>query len=71
MFPSYRNQSTDWLHKLGYYFLRDRNIGLKGHCVRYILLACFVCLKESACERRKNVFYFNSKALYVLEIIHF
>ena len=35
------------------------------------LLACFVCLKESTCETRKNVFYFTSKALFVLEIIKF
>ena len=35
------------------------------------LLVCFVCLKESNCETRKNVFYFSSKALFVLEIINF
>ena len=35
------------------------------------LLVCFVCLKESTCETRKNVFYFTSKALLVLEIIKF
>ena len=43
---------------------------LKG-CVRYIfacLKECFVCLKESTCETRKNIFYFTSKALFVLEI---
>ena len=34
------------------------------------LLVCFVCLKESTCEIRKNV-YFTSKALCVLEIIKF
>ena len=45
-------------------------ISFKG-CVRYILLVCFVCLKESTCGTRKNVFYFNSKALFVLEIIKF
>ena len=33
------------------------------------LLVCFVCLKESACETRKNVFYLTSKALFILEII--
>ena len=32
---------------------------------------CFVCLKESTCETKKNVFYFTSKALFVLEIIKF
>ena len=35
------------------------------------LLICFVCLKDSTCETRKNVFYFTSKALFVLEIIRF
>ena len=30
------------------------------------LLVCFVCLKESTCETRKNVFYFTSKALLFL-----
>ena len=35
------------------------------------LLVCFAFLKESTCETRKNVFYFTSKALLVLEIIKF
>ena len=35
------------------------------------LLICFVCLKESTCETRKNVFYSTSKAFFVLEIIKF
>ena len=35
------------------------------------LLVCFVCLKESICETRKNILYFTSKALFVLEIIKF
>ena len=35
------------------------------------LLVLFVCLKESTCETRKNVFSFTSKALFVLEIIIF
>ena len=35
------------------------------------LLVCFVCLKESTYETRKNVFYFTWKALFVLEIIKF
>ena len=33
------------------------------------LLVCFVCLKESTRETRKNIFYFTSKAFFVLEII--
>ena len=35
------------------------------------LLVCFVYLKESTREARKNVFYFTLKALFVLEIIKF
>ena len=35
------------------------------------LLVSFLCLKESTCETRKKVFYFTSKALFVLEIIKF
>ena len=35
------------------------------------LLVCFVCLKENTCETKKNVFYFTSKALFVLDIIKF
>ena len=35
------------------------------------LLVCFLRLKGSTCETRKNVFYFTSKALFVLEIIKF
>ena len=32
------------------------------------LLVCFVCLKESTLETRKNVLYFSSKALFILQI---
>ena len=35
------------------------------------LRICFVGLKESICEARKNVFYFTLKALFVLVIINF
>ena len=35
------------------------------------LLVCFVCLKESTCGTSKNVFYFTSKAFFILEIIKF
>ena len=35
------------------------------------LLVCFVSLKEGTCETKKNVFYFTSKAIFVLEIIKF
>ena len=37
--------------------------------VRYILLACFICLKESTFGTRKNVS--TSEALFVLQIIRF
>ena len=55
---------------LGSMQLLHSNIPLKG-CVCYILLVCFLCLKERTCETRKNVFYFTLKALFVLEIIKF
>ena len=32
------------------------------------LLVCFLCVKESTFETKKNVFCFTSKALFVLEI---
>ena len=35
------------------------------------LPVCFLSLKESTCETRKNVFYFTSKALFVHEKIKF
>ena len=35
------------------------------------LLVCFVCLEKSTCETRKNVFYFTSKILFVLDIIKY
>ena len=35
------------------------------------VLVCFVSLKESTCETKKNIFYFTLKALFVLEIIKF
>ena len=35
------------------------------------LLVCLLNLTESICHTRKNVFYFTSKALFVLEKIKF
>ena len=35
------------------------------------LHVCFLSLKESTCKARENVFYFTSKALWVLEKIKF
>ena len=47
-------------------------ISLKVVSATYLLI-CFVYLyiKESTCETSKNIFYFTSKALFVLEIIKF
>ena len=36
-----------------------------------VLLVCFINLNESTCQTRKNVFYFTSKVLFVLEKIKF
>ena len=35
------------------------------------LPVCFLSLNESSCQTRKNVFYFTSKAFFVLEKIKF
>ena len=43
---------------------------LKG-CVRYIFASLFLSLNESTFQTRKNVFYFTSKTLLVLEKIRF
>ena len=43
---------------------------VKG-CARYIFGSLFLSLKESTCETRKNVFYFISSAIFVLEKIKF
>ena len=40
-------------------------------CVHYICAVCFLSLNESTCQTRKNVFYFTSKALFVLKKIKF
>ena len=46
------------------------NLVLKD-CVRYIFAHLFLSLNESPCQTRKNVFYFTSKTLFVLEKIKF
>ena len=43
---------------------------IKG-CVRYIFASLFLSLNESTCQMKKNVFYFTSKPLFVLEKIKF
>ena len=35
------------------------------------IVVCFLILNESTCHARKNVFYFSSKALFVLQKIKF
>ena len=37
-------------------------------CARYIFSSLFLSLKESTCKTRKKIYYFTSKALFVLEI---
>ena len=46
------------------------SVYVKG-CVCYIFANLFCISKRGTCETRKNVFYFTSKALFVLEIIKF
>ena len=43
---------------------------LKG-CVRYIFASLFLGLNERTCQIKKNVFYFTSKPLFLLEKIKF
>ena len=40
-------------------------------CARYIFAGLFCMPKVSTCEKRKNVFLFSSKALFVLELMKF
>ena len=40
-------------------------------CVRYIFPRLLLNLSESSCQTRKSVFYFSSKALFVLKKIKF
>ena len=47
-----------------------RKLSLKVVSVTF-LLVCFLCLKESTYETRKNVLYFTPKALFITEIIKF
>ena len=48
----------------------SKNYCFKG-CVHYIFAHSFLSLNDSPCQTRKNVFYFTSKALFVLEKINF
>ena len=62
-------------HFLYQYYPRFSKISKIGEHLKVVsatfLLVCFVCLKESTHETRKNVFYFTSKVLLILEIIKF
>ena len=40
-------------------------------CVCYIFASLFLGLNKSTCQMKKNVFYFASKPLFVLEKIKF
>ena len=40
-------------------------------CVRYVFASLFSSVNGSTCQTKKNVFYFTSKALFVLEKIKF
>ena len=51
------------------YFLHNF-VKVKG-CVRCICSSLFLCLKENTNETRKNIFYFTSKAVFILERIKF
>ena len=53
------------------YFVKLCNTSTLKVVSATFLLVCFVSLKGTICETRKNVFYFTSKALFVLEIINF
>ena len=43
---------------------------LKG-CVHYICTSLYSSLNKSICQTKKNIFYFTSEALFVLEKIKF
>ena len=49
----------------------EKSVNLLKVVSAMFLLVCFICLKESTFETRKNIFYFTLKALFVLEIIRF
>ena len=57
-------------HLIIHSYIFSRKMNLKVVSATF-LLVCFICLKESTYKTRKNVSYFTSKALFVLEIIKF
>ena len=72
---------TKWSNTLKQFGKLTTNcLSVFGHFVRLplkglkvvpatFLLDCFISLKESTCETKKNVFYFTSKALFVLDLL--
>ena len=60
----------DHIFLMGDFNAEFQNHFLKG-CVRYIFASLFLSLNKSTCQTGENVFYFTSKALFVLEIIKF
>ena len=53
-------------------FLWNRGrVCLPKGCVRYIFTCLFLGLNESTCQFKKNISYFTSKPLFVLEKIEF
>ena len=56
-------------HDLVYYGKCPAN-NFEG-CVHYIFASLFLGLNESTCQMKKNVFYFTSKPLFVLQKIKF
>ena len=57
--------------KFGYYPNPTKTWLVVKGCVHSIFASFFLSLNESTCQTRKNVFYFTSKALFVLEKIKF
>ena len=64
----FNDKTADWFLYDTSPHQRCLQADLKG-CVCYILASLFLSLKQSICENKKNVFYFTSKALFVLEKI--
>ena len=51
-------------------YVEREQLDIKG-CVHYIFASLFLGLNESTCQMKKNVFYFTSKPLFILEKIKF
>ena len=63
-----KERSTKRFEHTGNLFRKNQQ--LKVVSATFVLV-CFLSLNESTCQTRKNVFYFTSKALFVLEKIKF